>query len=80
MYFINVGSLLASNIHSTSNPLLYVHSTEKCMTIPEIHATEVSTIISAIKNSTSGYDVFPTSILKQCIDSYIKPLTCLINM
>ena len=75
MYFINVGSSLANNIHSTSNPLLYVQSTEKCMTIPEIHANEVNTIISAIKNSASGYDELPTSILKQCIDSYIEPLT-----
>ena len=54
MYFINVGSSLAANyIYSTSNPLLYVQSTEKCMTILEIHATEVNTIISTIKNSAS---------------------------
>ena len=50
MYFINVGSSLTNNIHSTSNPLLYVQSTEKCMNIPEIHANEDNTIISAIKN------------------------------
>ena len=79
VYFINVGSSLANNIHSTSNPLLYVQSTEKCMTIPEIHVTEVNTIISAMKNSASGYEL-PTSILKQSIDSYIKSLTCVINM
>ena len=80
MYFINVGSSLANNIHSTSNPLLYVQSTEKCMTIPEVHVNEVNTIISAMKNSASGHDELPTSIQKQCIDSYITPLTCLINI
>ena len=37
MYFINVGSSLANNIHSKSNPLLYVQSTDKCMAIPEVH-------------------------------------------
>ena len=42
--------------------------------------TEVNTIISAIKNSAPGYDELPTYILKQCIDTYIKPLTCIINM
>ena len=80
MYFINVGSSLANNIHSKSNPLLYVQSTDKCMAIPEVHVNEVNTIISAMKNSASGYDELPTSILKQCVDSYITPLTCLINM
>ena len=50
------------------------------MTIPEVHANEVNTIISAKKNSALGYGELPTYILKQCIDSYIKPLTCLINM
>ena len=75
-----MGSSLANNIHSKSNPLLYVQSTEKCMAIPEVHANEVNTIISAMKNSASGYDELLTSILKQCIVSYITPLTCLINM
>ena len=58
----------------------YVQSTDKCMAIPEVHVNEVNTIISAMKNSASGYDELPTSILKQCVDSYITPLTCLINM
>ena len=80
MYFINVGSSIANNIHSKSNPLLYVQCTDKCMAIPEVHVNEVNTIISAMKNSASEYDELPTSILKQCIDSYITPLTCLINM
>ena len=50
------------------------------MTIPEVHVNEVNTIISAMKNFASGYDELPTPIIKQCIDSYITPLTCLINM
>ena len=49
-------------------------------TLYEVHVNEVNTIISTMKNSASGYDVFPTYILKQCIDSYITPLACLINM
>ena len=53
---------------------------DKCITIPEINANEVKTITLAIKNSASGYEELPASILKQCIDSYIEPLTCLINM
>ena len=41
---------------------------------------EVRTIISAIKNSASGYDELPASILKQCSDSYLEPLILLINL
>ena len=48
--------------------------------IPEIKTHEISTIISAIANSASGYDELPASILKQCIETYIEPLTYLINM
>ena len=41
---------------------------------------EVRTIISAIKNSASGYHELPASILKQCSDSYLEPLTLVINL
>ena len=67
-------------MHSTTNLLLYVHSIDTCITISEINVNEFKTITSAIKNSASGYEELPASILKQCSDSYIKPLTCLINM
>ena len=67
-------------MHSTTNPLRYVHSIYKCITIPEKNANEVKTITLAIKNSASGYEELPASIIKQCINSYIEPLTCIINM
>ena len=41
---------------------------------------EVRTIISAITNTASGNDELPASILKQCTDSYLQPLTHLINL
>ena len=40
----------------------------------------VITIISAITHSALGHDDQPASILKQCTDSYLKPLTHLINL
>ena len=79
-YFINVGSTLAMNMHYTTKPLLYVHSIDNCITIPVINFNQVKTITWAIKNSASGYEKLPASILKQCIDSYIDPFTCLINI
>ena len=41
---------------------------------------EIRRIISAIKNSASSYDELAASILKQCSDSYLEPLTLLINL
>ena len=32
-----------------------------------------------MNNSSAGYDELPASIMKQCIGSYIEPLTFLIN-
>ena len=57
-----------------------VHSIDKCIAIPEVNVNEVKTITLTIKNSASGYEEPPASILKQCIDLYIEPFTCLINM
>ena len=79
-YFISVGTSLAKNIRSDTNPILYVKRIESSLHIPEIQSGEVLTIISAITNSASGYDELPASILKQCINIYIEPLTHLINM
>ena len=32
-----------------------------------------------MNNSSAGWDNFPALVAKQSIDSYIEPLTCLIN-
>ena len=58
----------------------YIESLENSIHIPEINMDEVRTIISAITNSASGNDELPASILKQCTDSYLEPLTHLINL
>ena len=62
-YFVYVGSSLAKNIQTETNPLQYFESIENNIHIPEINMDEVRTIISAIKNSASGYDELPASIL-----------------
>ena len=31
-------------------------------------------------NSAAGYDELPSSIMKQCVETYVKQLTFLINM
>ena len=58
----------------------YIIIVENSIPIPEINMDEVRTIISAITNSASGNDELPASILKQCMDSYLEPLTHLIYL
>ena len=36
-------------------------------------------MIHSLKNSSAGHDEFPTFVGKLCVDSYIEPLTFLIN-
>ena len=78
-YFINVGNSLASSIQSENDPLLYLQTNIKSIYIPELDKIKIKSTISSINNSSSGYDELPASIMKQCIDSYIEPLTLLIN-
>ena len=47
--------------------------------IPPITIAEVKQTILSMKNSSAGWDDFPALVAKQSIDSYIEPLTCLIN-
>ena len=78
-YFINVGSSLSSRIKSENDPLVYFQTNNNSIHVPELNKDEIKSTISSINNSASGYDKLPASIMKQCIDSYIDPLTLLIN-
>ena len=78
-YFINVGSSLAKNLNSDTDPMLYVQYFDKSIDIPEINTAEIISVISSLSNSASGYDEIPASIMKQLIVYYVQPLTLLIN-
>ena len=78
-FFIEIGGSLASSIKSENDPLLYFQTNKKSIYIPEIDKSEIESIISSINNSSAGYDELPASIMKQCIGSYIDPLSVLIN-
>ena len=40
---------------------------------------EVERVISSLKNSSAGWDEIPTFVAKTCVNSYLTPLTYLIN-
>ena len=57
----------------------YVNNCNNSLVIPPITIAEVRQTILSFNNSSPGWDDFPAIVAKQSIDSYIEPLTCLIN-
>ena len=49
------------------------------ITIHYVNDSEIISVIKSLKISSAGYDGIPVSIAKQLINSYIKPLSYLIN-
>ena len=56
-----------------------INSIEHSIVITDISYTEVTQVISTLKNSSAGWDELPTFVAKKCISGYIEPLTYLIN-
>ena len=79
-YFVNIGKSLAQQITSTINPLSYIDTNIHSIYIPDISKNEIITVINTLKNSAPGNDEMPASILKHCIETYIDPLTYLVNL
>ena len=78
--FINIGRSLAQQITSTINPLSCINTNINSIYIPDILKNEIITVVYSLKNVSPGYDAMPASILKQCLCTYIDPLTYLINL
>ena len=78
-YFTNIGPELAKDLPIVGNPLNYVNICQNSIFVPYITENEVKNVISGLKNSSPGWDDIPPSILKINVDSYITPLTHLIN-
>ena len=78
-FFVSIGPELAKGIHSDINPLTYVNNISNSIAIFNVSCEEVRNIIHSLKNSSAGHDEFPTFVGKLCVDSYIEPLTFLIN-
>ena len=57
----------------------YVDPCYNSIVIPPVTMAEVRQTILSLKNSSAGWDDFPALVAKQSIESYIEPLTCLIN-
>ena len=78
-FFVSIGPELAKDIHSDINPLNYVSSINNSIAIFDVSCAEVINVIHSLNNSSAGYDEFPTFVAKLCVESFIQPLTFLIN-
>ena len=78
-FIVTIGPKLAQTIKSTTNPMSYVNNCNNSIVIPPVTMAEVRQTILSLKNSSAGFDDLPAVVAKQSIDSYIEPLTCLIN-
>ena len=76
VYFVDVGSKLASRINSDVNTMSYILAdSKKSIFIPYVNEYEITTIHEGINNSSPGWDNIPSVILKPLIKEYITPLT-----
>ena len=78
-YFVEIGPQLERSINTTVNPLTYVKSSSNSMLMPYVEEHEIIGIVYQLKESSPGWDSIPASVAKATIQSYIKPLTSLIN-
>ena len=79
-YFLSVGPTLAAHqIITDLNPLHYLQNNPNSMVMLQIEDIEVVNVINSLNNSSPGWDGIPSRLVKRVINSYIKPLTLLIN-
>ena len=78
-FFVSIGTELANHITSNVNALTYVQNVANSIVIPFITSLEIRTVILKLNNSSSGWDEIPPFLAKDCVDSYLVPLTRIIN-
>ena len=79
-YFVSVGPILVAKQTPTSlNPIDFLQNHYSSMVISQIHDLEVVNIIRSLNNSSPGWDDISYFFTKRVLNSYIKPLTVLIN-
>ena len=78
-YFVSVGPILAKLTPTSLNPIDFLQNHYSSMVISQIHDLEVVNIIRSLNNSSPGWDDIPSFFTKRVLNSYIKPLTVLIN-
>lgn len=80
-YFVNVGANLASSIpHSDLNPTdLIDHSPSSIYLVPVVEG-ELLRCLSQLKDGSAGHDCLKPTVIKQCKEFLVAPLTFIYNL
>ena len=70
---------MANNITCNVNPLIYVNSVNDSIVVQHVSVAQVRNVITSLKDSSPGWDHPSPFVMKQCVDTYVKPITVLIN-
>ena len=62
----SIGQKLAKDICDV-NPMSYINSVEHSIVITDLSYTEVTQVISTLKNSSAGWDEMTTFVAKECV-------------
>ena len=77
---MSVFSILAATLAQTSlNPIHFPQNNYNSLVISHIEDLDVANSIMSLNNSSPGWDDIPSLLTKRVLNSYIKPLTFLIN-
>ena len=81
-FFTNIGPSLASKIPSDNrNPSIFMkHEVAQNMVLDGVVSNEVIKIITTLKDGSAGWDDISARIVKCTFDSFITPLTHVLNM
>ena len=61
------------------NPLFNVNSVNDSIVVQYLSVAHVRNVITSLKDSSPGWDHLSPFVMKQCVDTYVEPITILIN-
>ena len=78
-FFVSIGHNLAKDITCNVNPFIYVNSVNKSIVVQHVSVAQVRNVITSLKDSSLRWDHHSPFVMKQCVDTYVDPITVLIN-
>ena len=78
-FFVSIGHNLAKDITSNVKTLLYVNSVDESIVVQYVSDAQVINVITSPTESSPGWDHLSPFVMKQCVDTYVEPITVLIN-
>ena len=70
---------MANNITCNVNPLIYVNSVNDSVVVQHVSVAQVRNVITSLKDSSPGWDHLSPFVMKLFVDTYVEPITVLIN-